>query len=196
METQLLIDGQRVAGQGPAESILDPATGQVIAQVPEASPEQVQAAVAAAARAFPAWSRTVPKDRAALLLKLADAVERDGARLAGIESRNCGKPLAAAQADEIPAVADVFRFFAGASRCMTGAVAGEYLPGYTSLIRRDPLGVVASIAPWNYPLMMAAWKLAPAVAAGNTVVLKPSEQTPLTTLALAGLIAGISPRAS
>ena len=115
------------------------------------------------------------------------------ADLARLESRNTGKPYAAALADELPAIADVFRFFAGAARCMTGAVAGEYLPGMTSMIRRDPIGVVASIAPWNYPLMMAAWKIAPAIAAGNTVVLKPSEQTPLTTLALAELAAQLFP---
>ena len=193
METNLLIDGKRVAGEGPAEAVLDPATGATLAQVREASPAQVAAAVAAAERAFPAWSRTVPRDRAALLLKLADAIEREGGKLAALESKNCGKPLAAALNDEIPAIADVFRFFAGAARCMTGAVSGEYTPGFTSMIRRDPIGVVASIAPWNYPLMMAAWKLAPALAAGNTVVLKPSEQTPLTTLALATLLAELFP---
>jgi aminobutyraldehyde dehydrogenase len=153
----------------------------------------VAAAVRAADAAFPAWSRTVPRDRAALLLKLADAIEQRGAELARIESGNTGKPYLAALNDEIPAIVDVFRYFAGACRAMTGAVAGEYTPGFTSMIRRDPLGVVASIAPWNYPLMMAAWKIAPAVAAGNTVVLKPSEQTPLSTTALGELIAAIFP---
>ncbi len=190
---RLLIGDALVAGEGPLEPILDPATGTVLAEVAEASPAQVAAATAAAHGAFPAWSRTVPRDRAALLLQLADAIERRGPELARLESRNTGKPAAAALADEIPAIVDVFRFFAGAARCQTGAVAGEYLPGYTSMIRRDPLGVVASIAPWNYPLMMAAWKIAPAIAAGNTVVLKPSEQTPLTTLALGEVIAGIFP---
>ena len=130
-----------------------------------------------------------------LLLKLADRIEADGAAFAKVESRNCGKPLAAALNDEIPAIADVFRFFAGACRTLTGAVAGEYLAGFTSMIRRDPVGVVASIAPWNYPLMMAAWKLGPALAAGNTVVLKPSEQTPLTALKLGELLAEIFPPA-
>ena len=128
-----------------------------------------------------------------MLLKLADRIETDGADYAGLESANCGKPLAAVSGDEIPAVADVMRFFAGAARTMHGAVAGEYLPGFTSMIRRDPVGVVASIAPWNYPLMMAAWKLAPALAAGNTVVLKPSEQTPLSTLRLAMTLAELFP---
>jgi aminobutyraldehyde dehydrogenase len=193
MNTKLLVGGEFVQGAGPAETILDPATGAAIATVNEASPAQVAAAARAADAAFPAWSRTVPKDRAALLLKLADAIEQKGAELARLESRNTGKPYLAALNDEIPAIADVFRFFAGAARCMTGALANEYVPGFTSMIRRDPLGVVASIAPWNYPLMMAAWKLGPALAAGNTVVLKPSEQTPLTTLALAELAAGLFP---
>jgi len=193
METRLFIGGDFIPGEGPPEDVLDPASGEVIARVPEASPAQVRQAVEAAERAFPGWARTVPRDRAAMLLKIADAVEARGADLARLESRNAGKPYPAALNDEIPAIADVFRFFAGAARCMTGAVAGEYAPGYTSMIRRDPLGVVASIAPWNYPLMMAAWKLAPALAAGNTAVLKPSEQTPLTTLELARLAAGIFP---
>jgi aminobutyraldehyde dehydrogenase len=193
MDGKQFIDGQFVAGEGAVEDILDPATGEVLAQVPEASPAQIQAAVKAAEKAFPGWARTPPKDRATALLKLADAIEAKAAELARLESRNCGKPYAAALNDELPAIADVFRFFAGAARCLPGMATGEYAAGYTSMIRRDPLGVVASIAPWNYPLMMAAWKLAPAVAAGNTVVLKPSEQTPLTTLKLAELIAGLFP---
>ncbi|MFT3913143.1 MAG: gamma-aminobutyraldehyde dehydrogenase [Anaeromyxobacteraceae bacterium] len=194
MNLKCLIGGELVQGEGPAEKILDPAAGAVLCEVNEASPAQVAAAVRAADAAFPAWSRTVPRDRAALLLRLADAIEQKGADLAKLESRNTGKPAPAALNDEIPAIVDVFRFFAGACRSMTGAVAGEYTPGFTSMIRRDPLGVVASIAPWNYPLMMAAWKLGPALAAGNTVVLKPSEQTPLTTLALAELMNGIFPK--
>ncbi len=195
MNQKMLIDGEFVSGEaGRGEKVLDPATGELIVEIPEASEAQVIRAVKAAHRAFQAWSRTVPRDRAAMLLKLADAVEQRGAEFARLESRNAGKPYLAVLNDEIPAIVDVFRFFAGACRTMTGAVAGEYAPGYTSMIRRDPLGVVASIAPWNYPLMMAAWKLAPAVAAGNTVVIKPSVQTPLTTLALGELIAGIFPR--
>ena len=194
METRLLINGAQVAGEGAVESILDPASGARIAQVPEASRAQVDAAVAAAKAAFGSWSRTVPKDRAALLLKLADRIESEATVLAEIESRNTGKPLAAALNDEIPAIADVFRFFAGAARTQHGALAGEYLPGFTSMIRRDPVGVVASIAPWNYPLMMAAWKLAPALAAGNTVVLKPSEQTPLTALKLGEYLRELFPK--
>jgi len=193
MQTKLLINGKLVAGEGKVEEVLNPATGKVLAKVPEASRAQINAAVSAADAAFDGWSRTPPRDRAALLLKLADRIEADGAAFARLESQNCGKPLAAALNDEIPAIADVFRFFAGACRTMTGAVAGEYLAGFTSMIRRDPVGVVASIAPWNYPLMMAAWKLGPALAAGNTCVLKPSEQTPLTALKLAELLAEIFP---
>lgn len=194
MQTRLLIDGELTGGEGVAESILDPASGAQIASVPEASREQLEAAVGAAKSAFKGWSQTTPKDRAALLLKLADRIEGDAAVLAEIESRNTGKPLAAALNDEIPAIADVFRFFAGAARTQHGALAGEYLPGFTSMIRRDPVGVVASIAPWNYPLMMAAWKLAPALAAGNTVILKPSEQTPLTALKLGEYLLELFPK--
>src|SRR6202789_70406 len=194
MQTKLLMNGTLTQGQGPAERVLDPATGECIAEVAEASPSQVDSAVAAAEAAGAGWARTVPKDRAALLLRLADRIEADGREFAKLESDNTGKPLAAALNDEIPAIADVFRFFAGAARTGHGALAGEYLPGYTSMIRRDPVGVVASIAPWNYPLMMAAWKLGPALAAGNTVVLKPSEQTPLTALKLGEILAEIFPK--
>jgi aminobutyraldehyde dehydrogenase len=193
MNTKLLINGKLVAGKGAAEQVLDPASGKPLVTVHEASKAQIDAAVAAAQAAFASWAATAPKDRAALLLKLADRIEADSADYAGLESANCGKPLAAVGGDEIPAVADVMRFFAGAARTMHGAVAGEYLAGFTSMIRRDPVGVVASIAPWNYPLLMAAWKLAPALAAGNTVVLKPSEQTPLSTLRLAMTLAELFP---
>src|SRR5579862_5418282 len=194
MQTKLLINGTLTAGQGTAERVLDPATGLVLAEVPEASAAQLDAAVAAAEAAGPGWAQTVPKDRAALLLKLADRIEAEGEQFAKLESDNTGKPLAAALNDEIPAIADVFRFFAGAARTGHGALAGEYIPGFTSMIRRDPVGVVASIAPWNYPLMMAAWKLGPALAAGNTVVLKPSEQTPLTALKLGEYLRELLPK--
>jgi len=193
MNTKLLVNGKLVKGKGDELGVLDPATGKVIAQVAEASEEQITAAVKAAAKAFTGWAQTVPKDRGALLMKLADRIEADAMGFARLESQNCGKPLNAALNDEIPSIADVFRFFAGAARTMHGALAGEYLPGFTSMIRRDPIGVVASIAPWNYPLMMAAWKMAPALAAGNTIVLKPSEQTPLTTLKLATICAELFP---
>ncbi|WP_342128929.1 gamma-aminobutyraldehyde dehydrogenase [Hydrogenophaga sp. OTU3427] len=194
IHTELFIDGQFVAGEGEAERVLNPATGEVIARVPEASFEQIHRAVLGANRAFDSWSETTPQERSRLLLKIADAVEANAEAFARLESLNCGKPHARALEDEIPAIADCFRFFAGAARCMNGSVAGEYLAGHTSMIRRDPIGVVGSIAPWNYPLMMAAWKAAPALAAGNTVVLKPSEQTPLTTLLLARVVADILPK--
>ena len=192
-QTKLLINGQFVTGEGAAISVLNPATGKEITQVNEASMAQIESAVSAAAAAFKTYKKTTPRDRATMLLKLADAIEANAVQFAELESQNCGKPYLAALNDEIPAVADVFRFFAGAVRNMTGSLAGEYLQGHTSMIRRDPLGVVASIAPWNYPLMMAAWKLGPALAAGNTVVIKPSEMTPLTTLKLGELIADIFP---
>ena len=193
MQTKLLINGQLIAGEGAAQAVLNPSLGTTLVDIHEASPAQVDAAVQAADAAFDSWSQTVPKDRAQLLLRLADAIDANAESLARLESNNCGKPYSAALNDELPAVADVFRFFAGASRCMSGSAGGEYLAGHTSMIRRDPLGVVASITPWNYPLMMAAWKLAPALAAGNCVVLKPSEQTPLTALKLAELAAEIFP---
>lgn len=189
----LLIDGQLVRGEGPAEAILNPATGETLCQIPEASAEQLESAISAARRAFSGWSRTTPQQRSLLLLQIADAIEARAGQLAALEALNCGKPLHLAQADDLPAAADVFRFFAGAVRCQQGQLAGEYLPGHTSLVRRDPIGVVASIAPWNYPLMMAAWKIAPALAAGNTLVFKPSEHTPLSILALAPALAEILP---
>jgi len=192
--TKLLIDGDLEMGEGAEEAILDPATGGVIARVREASPAQIDRAVRAAAAAFPTWGQTTPQERSLLLLRLADRLEQDGAAYADLESLNCGKPRARVLPDELPAIVDCFRFFAGAARVVGGSAADEYLAAHTSMIRRDPIGVVAQITPWNYPLMMAAWKLAPALAAGNTVVLKPSEQTPLTTLKLAGLLAELFPR--
>jgi aminobutyraldehyde dehydrogenase len=194
LPTELLIDGQFVAGESDPERVLNPSTGELMIALPEASLEQVHRAVSDAHRAFDAWSETTPMERSRLLLKLADAIEARGEEFARLESLNCGKPYVRALGDEIPAVADCLRYFAGAARCMSGTLANEYLAGHTSLVRRDALGVVASIAPWNYPLMMAAWKIAPALAAGNTVVLKPSEQTPLSTLLLAKVAAEILPK--
>jgi aminobutyraldehyde dehydrogenase len=194
LPTELLIDGAFVAGEGEAEKVLNPATGELLVALPEASPDQLHKAVSAAHRAFDAWSETTAMERSRMLLKLADAIESRADEFARLESLNCGKPFARALGDEIPAVADCYRFFAGAARTLTGPLAGEYLAGHTSMIRRDPVGVVGSIAPWNYPLMMAAWKTAPALAAGNTVVIKPSEQTPLTALLLAKVAAEIFPK--
>ena len=193
MDTEMLIAGQFERGTGDAEQVLNPRNGSLIEAIPEASPEQVDKAVSAAEKAFKTWSRTTPGQRSAYLLKIAAAIEADASGFATLEALNCGKPINAVLNDEIPAIADCWRFFAGAVRNMSGAVAGEYLPGHTSMIRRDPIGIVGSIAPWNYPLMMMAWKLAPALAGGNTVVFKPSEQTPLTALKLAKVMAGILP---
>jgi len=193
MQHHLLINGELVAGEGEKQAVYNPATGEVILEIAEASAAQVDAAVNAADAAFAQWGQSTPKARAECLLRLAEVIEQHADSLARLESQNCGKPLHAVISDEIPAVVDVFRFFAGAARCLNGLAAGEYLEGHTSMIRRDPVGVVASIAPWNYPLMMAAWKLAPALAAGNCVVIKPSEITPLTALALAELAKDIFP---
>ncbi|WP_134679063.1 gamma-aminobutyraldehyde dehydrogenase [Paracoccus ravus] len=193
MQTQMLIGGSLVAGTETEEQVLNPRTGEVILTLPEASIAQVEAAVTAASKAFTSWSRTTPAQRSGYLLKIADRIEAKAAEFASLEALNCGKPGHLALNDELPAIVDCYRFFAGAVRNMSGPVAGEYLPGHTSMIRRDPVGVVASIAPWNYPLMMMAWKIAPAIAAGNTVVFKPSEQTPLTALKMAEIFAEILP---
>lgn len=194
MEINMLIDGGFEAGTEMAETVLNPRTGGVILQMPEASPEQIDRAVAAARAAFPSWSCTTPSERSAILLAIADAVDASLEDLAQLEALNCGKPINEVRNEEVPAVADCFRYFAGAVRNMNGPVAGEYLEGHTSMIRRDAIGVVASIAPWNYPMMMMAWKLAPALAGGNTVVLKPSEQTPLTALKLAKIMNDVLPK--
>lgn len=187
--TTLLIGSGFETGAEVAETILNPRNGEPILDVPEASTAQVDRAVAAARAAFDGWSRTTPAERAAALLRIADRVESEATGFAALEALNCGKPINAALNDEIPAIVDCYRFFAGAVRTQHGALAGEYLAGHTSMIRRDAVGVVASIAPWNYPLMMMAWKLAPAIGAGNTVVFKPSEQTPLTALKMARILA-------
>ncbi|NHT75803.1 aminobutyraldehyde dehydrogenase [Rhizobium sp. PP-F2F-G38] len=193
MDTDLLIGARFEPGTEAEEQILNPKTGAKILELAEASHGQIDAAVAAAERAFTTWSRTTPAERSTYLLRIADAIERDADGFASLEALNCGKPLHAVRNDEIPAIVDCWRFFAGAIRMLSGPVAGEYLPGHTSMIRRDAIGVVGSIAPWNYPLMMMAWKLAPALAGGNTVVFKPSEQTPLTALKMARLLADILP---
>jgi aminobutyraldehyde dehydrogenase len=189
----MLVGSKFVRGSEQEEKILNPRDGTTILSLPEASNEQIDSAVEAAHAAFATWSRTTPAERAGYLLKLADRIAAEEAEFADLEALNCGKPRHLVLRDETSAVIDVLRFFAGAARVVPGSAAGEYLPGYTSMVRRDPIGVVASIAPWNYPLMMAAWKIAPALAAGNTVVLKPSEQTPLTTLKLARLASEILP---
>ncbi len=193
MDTQMLIGSRFESGTETEEHILNPKTGETVLNLAEASLGQIDAAVDAAEKAFVAWSQTTPSERSAYLLKIADAIEKDAQGFATLEALNCGKPINAVLNDEIPAIVDCYRFFAGAVRNLHGPVSGEYLPGHTSMIRRDPIGIVGSIAPWNYPLMMMAWKLAPAVAGGNTVVFKPSEQTPLTALKMAKLLADILP---
>lgn len=188
-ETRLVVDGIYSEGAGNTEPVYEAATGQRLAEVRSASPEQVDMAVQSAGRAFGGWSRTMPKERSRALLSIADAIENKAADLSVIESRNTGKPLRYVQGGEISNVADVFRFFATAVRNMPGTVAGNYRTNLDSSMRRDPIGVIAQIAPWNYPLLMAAWKIAPAIAAGNTVVIKPSEHTPLSLLALCAIFA-------
>ncbi|KZM50942.1 gamma-aminobutyraldehyde dehydrogenase [Labrenzia sp. OB1] len=193
MDTQMLIGADFEAGTEHEETIFNPKTGESILKLPEASSAQVERAVEAADKAFRTWSRTTPAERSGYLLKIADRIEAEAGGFAALEALNCGKPINAVGDDEIPAIVDCYRFFAGAARCVPASAAGEYMEGHTSMIRRDPIGIVASIAPWNYPLMMMAWKLAPAIAGGNTVIFKPSEQTPLTALKMAKILADILP---
>jgi acyl-CoA reductase-like NAD-dependent aldehyde dehydrogenase len=190
---QNLVGGEWVdAAGGETMEVLNPATGETIAEVPRSSADDVDRAVQAAKKALPEWLETTPGERAEMLLKLAEALDQHAEELAELESQNVGKPLSAAR-DEMPVASDNIRFFAGAARLLEGKSAGEYMRGYSSWLRREPIGIVGGIAPWNYPLMMAVWKLAPALAAGNVQVLKPSEQTPLSTLRFAQLAADILP---
>jgi betaine-aldehyde dehydrogenase len=187
------INGEWVdSASGATLAVENPANGKVIAHVPASDTEDVDRAVQAAAKAFATWQKTTPAERMTALLKLADAVEANAEELTRLESSHSGKPLNVAAVD-IPVIADNLRFFAGAARNLEGKAANEYIADRTSIIRREPVGVVASIAPWNYPLMMAGWKIGPALAAGNTVVLKPSARTPLTAIRLAELAADIFP---
>jgi len=180
------------AASGETMEVLNPATEEVIAEVPRCNAADVDGAVAAAKAALPAWLDSTPAERAELLLKLADLIDEHADELAEIESRNVGKPLSYAR-DEMPICSDNVRFFAGAARVLEGKSAGEYMRGYTSFVRREPIGVVGGITPWNYPLMMAVWKFAPALAAGNVQVLKPSEQTPLSLLRFLQLAQDVIP---
>jgi 1-pyrroline dehydrogenase len=177
---------------GETMEVVNPATGESIAEVPRGTAEDVERAVEAAKRAWADWSTKTPKDRSELLLKLADLIDEHADELAELESRNVGKPMSIAR-DEMPFSADNVRFFAGAARTLEGKAAAEYVEGYTSFVRREPLGIVAGITPWNYPLMMVVWKLGPALAAGNVQIIKPAEQTPLTTLRLCELAQEILP---
>ena len=180
------------AASGETMEVINPATGQVIAEVPKCGAEDVDRAVAAAKSTLETWLDVTPKERSELLHKLAGVLDDNVEELAQLESLNVGKPLMASR-DEIPFCADNLRFFAGAARNLEGKSAGEYISGYTSMIRREPLGVVAGICPWNYPLMMAIWKLGPALAAGNVQILKPSEQTPLSLLRFVQLAQEVIP---
>jgi betaine-aldehyde dehydrogenase len=191
---QHFIDGAFVDASGDRfDTVVNPATGDAMAEAPRATAEEIDRAVEAARRAFPGWARTTPSDRSMALLKLADALEAHGDEIAEIEAKNAGKPITAMREDEIGPSADQLRFFAGAARNLEGKAAGEYMEGHTSFIRREPVGVVGQVTPWNYPLMMAVWKIGPALAAGCTIVLKPAETTPLSTLKLAEIAAEILP---
>jgi betaine-aldehyde dehydrogenase len=192
---KMFIGGEFVDSvDGKTMDVINPATGEVVATVPAASDADVDRAVAAAKKAFEdTWFDTTPGERQLMMLKLADAIEANGEELGRIESENVGKPYAVTMSEEIPVMPDNIRFFAGGARFMEGRAAGEYMKGFTSWIRREPIGVAGLIAPWNYPLYMAIWKIGPALAAGNTIVLKPSEWTPLTALRMAELASEIFP---
>ena len=190
MEVRNFIHGASVDAQsGSRSDLVDPTTGEVFAQAPVSQAADIDAAYAAAERAFEVWGNTTPAERQMALLKIADAIESHADELIALESQNTGKPLALVASEEIPPMVDQIRFFAGAARVLDGRAAGEYMAGHTSFIRREPVGVVGQVTPWNYPMMMAVWKFAPAIAAGNSVVLKPSDTTPVTTVRMAEIIA-------
>jgi betaine-aldehyde dehydrogenase len=190
VEVRNFIDGASVDAQsGSRSDLVDPTTGEVFAQAPVSQAADIDAAYAAAERAFEVWGNTTPAERQMALLKIADAIESHADELIALESQNTGKPLALVASEEIPPMVDQIRFFAGAARVLDGRAAGEYMAGHTSFIRREPVGIVGQVTPWNYPMMMAVWKFAPAIAAGNSVVLKPSDTTPVTTVRMAEIIA-------
>src|SRR5215469_9582427 len=188
------VGGEYVAPlDGRTSDVIDPSTGETYLRAPVSGPADVAAALRTAAQAFETWRHTTPAERSLALLKFANAIEARAEDLVEAESRNTGKPIALTRADEVPPLADELRFFAGAARILDGKSAGEYLRGHTSMIRREPVGVCAQVTPWNYPMMMAVWKFAPALAAGNTVVLKPSDTTPVSTLLLAEIASEFFP---
>ncbi|HTE72909.1 MAG TPA: aldehyde dehydrogenase family protein, partial [Actinomycetes bacterium] len=197
MSTDVLsnfVDGKpAAAADGRTSELVDPSTGQVFAQAPVSSAADVDAAVEAAARAFETWRDSTPSDRQKALIRIADAIESRADELVDAEVRNTGKPRGLTLSEEIPPMVDQIRFFAGAARVLEGRSAGEYMAGHTSFVRREPIGVCAQVTPWNYPMMMAVWKWAPAIAAGNTVVLKPSDTTPVSTLLMAEIMAEFLP---
>ncbi|QMU72310.1 gamma-aminobutyraldehyde dehydrogenase [Streptacidiphilus sp. P02-A3a] len=181
------------AADGRTTEVVDPTTGEVYATAPLSAEADVDAAMTAAAAAFEGWRDTTPSQRQLALLKIADAIEARAEELVAVESKNTGKPLGLTASEELPPMVDQIRFFAGAARLLEGKSGAEYMEGLTSFVRREPVGVCAQVAPWNYPMMMAVWKFAPAIAAGNTVVLKPSDTTPASTVLLAEIIGGILP---
>ncbi|MDP9189537.1 MAG: gamma-aminobutyraldehyde dehydrogenase [Actinomycetota bacterium] len=185
LQLQNMIGGEFVpAADGATEDVINPATGEVFAKAPLSTKEDVDRAVKAARGAFETWGKTTPAERQALLLKLADAFAERADEITDLETMDAGKPRQAMFEEEIGPMVDQLRFFAGAARCMEGKAGGEYMEGHTSFVRREPVGVCAQITPWNYPLMMAVWKIGPALATGNTLILKPAETTPATTLKL------------
>jgi betaine-aldehyde dehydrogenase len=191
---QNFVGGEYVeASDGRSSDLINPATGEVFAEAPVSNGADVDRAFEVADRAFETWRDTTPSERQLALLRIADAIEERAEDLVRAESENTGKPVGLTMEEEIPAMVDQIRFFAGAARVLEGKSAGEYLEGYTSIIRREPVGVCAQVTPWNYPMMMAVWKFAPAIAAGNTVVLKPSDTTPITTVMLAEMAAEFLP---
>jgi betaine-aldehyde dehydrogenase len=184
-----LINGESVpAADGATSDLIDPSTGQVFGTAAVSGPADVDRAYAAAAEAFTSWRDSTPSERQRALLTIADVLEAHAEELVALESENTGKPVAVTMAEEIPPMVDQIRFFAGAARVLEGRAAGEYMRGFTSVIRREPVGVIGQVTPWNYPMMMAVWKWAPAIAAGNAVVVKPSDTTPVTTVRMAELI--------
>ncbi len=187
------VDGQTGALDGKEMELVDPVTEEVFARSAVSSEQEIDAACKAAARAFESWGQTTPSERQLALLKIADAIEARAEELVAVESENTGKPKALVLSEEVPPMVDQIRFFAGAARVLEGTSAGEYMTGYTSFIRREPIGVCAAVTPWNYPAMMAVWKWAPALAAGNTMVLKPSDTTPASTVWMAELMAEFLP---
>ncbi len=192
--TSNFIDGEPVSSEGGRErTVLNPATGEELARAPQSTAEDVDRAVAAARRAFATGRRRRPRSARRRCSRWPTWSSEHGDELARMEALNAGKPIEAVTSDELPVMADNLRFFAGAARCLEGRAAGEYMEGYTSFTRREPVGVIGQVTPWNYPLMMAIWKIAPAIAAGNTVVLKPAETTPMSTLRFAELAADILP---
>ncbi|MGE0295195.1 MAG: gamma-aminobutyraldehyde dehydrogenase [Pseudonocardia sp.] len=194
-ELHNFIDGTFTGAASHASmDVINPSTGEVYATAPRSGPDDIDAACQAAQRAFvDGWRDTTPSERMSYMLKLAEAIESNAERLVAIESENTGKPRGLTMSEEIPPMVDQIRFFAGAARLLEGRSTGEYMSGYTSWIRREPVGVIGSVAPWNYPMMMAVWKFAPALAAGNTLVLKPSDTTPASTVAMAEIFADILP---